>query len=737
MSTQDLVPSPVGPLDVEQAEAALVERYPRLVRIAYLVLPPALGRNRRVLTAHALVQRSLPRRRVPGPALPGPRQAEDAVDPGYAYVRGEVLRQALVAGLPLRRLALPHRAQFPPLLPHVWGLRLFPRVGGADELALDQRLSRLSGPGRAAYVLRGLERQGDPEVLRVLAAAGVDDPAAALAEADAMDALDAMDPTEDPTPGPARVGGRPGPGRAAGGPGAPASDLDGVEGPGTRPDRVGEQGGPGRGGGLSANGLGAVGRTPRAGGPHDSDGPGTPSAPKTPRPSPRLSGAALLESDEFDPCALQARPTDLMRRRQHARAAFVAVVALAVCGTLLGLPGDGWGRNGAAAPSYARNPAAEAALDPGAVKRVGPDVWPGATRRDFSTWPARGGLTGDSALLRRALAVWARPGGSVRSSATPGTPVGPPMGSPQLLFAGRVDAMRVVLFHDGLRAVRYAEPAEGTTGAALDFARTDAADTIGSAALVVSRAAGNVRYLTAPWVRETAVRDLLAPSKGPRPLVRDADGVTDPVPSPARAGACTRWNTLQVRDGSGLRLLTDLGELAPARLLWGPPAAAVDATGAEARQAWARTACQLTEVRAHGVRSVNAWRFARQPLPEGAGLGTWLCTRAETWRGTGSRVLAQFLVPSPEVPAALAARSEGSPACGVRDPRVLAGVLWQAPGGGWYVVAAGTEEFTALDLSHGVTGRSQGRFLAVKAAPGSRADLTGTLKGGTRMAALR
>ncbi|MYV64555.1 hypothetical protein GT043_00955, partial [Streptomyces sp. SID2131] len=78
-----------------------------------------------------------------------------------------------VAGLPLRRLALPRRAQFPPLLPHVWGLRLFPRVGGADELALDQRLSRLSGPGRAAYVLRGLERQGDPEVLRVLAAAGV------------------------------------------------------------------------------------------------------------------------------------------------------------------------------------------------------------------------------------------------------------------------------------------------------------------------------------------------------------------------------------------------------------------------------------------------------------------------------------------------------------------------------------------------------------------------------------
>ncbi|MFF0554937.1 hypothetical protein [Streptomyces sp. NPDC004266] len=709
MSTQDLVPSPVGPVDVEQAEAALVERYPRLVRIAYLVLPPALGRNRRVLTAHALVQRSLPRRRVPGPAVPGPRRDEDAVDPGYAYVRGEVLRQALIAGLPLRRLALPRRAQFPPLLPQVWGLRLFPRVGGADELALDQRLSRLSGPGRAAYVLRGLERQGDPEVLRVLAAAGVEDPAAALAEADALDA-DATDAdaTEDPAPDAFRVGAQAAPRRSGA--------------PGGRSDRVGEQAGPGRAGGRS--GGGGAGRGGFGGG----------SGPDLPR---RLSGAALLESDEFDPCALQARPTDLMRRRQHARAAFVAVVALVVCGTLLGLPGDGWGRNGAAAPSYARNPAAEAALDPGAVKRVDPAVWPGSTRQDFSVWPARGGLTRDSALLRRALAVWARPGGSVRSSATPGTPVGPPMGPPQLLFAGRVDAMRVVLFHDGLRAVRYAEPVEGTAGAALDFARTDAADSVGSAALVVSRAAGDVRYLTAPWVRETAVRDLLAPAKAPRPLVRGADGVTDPVPGPARAGACTRWNALQVRDGSGTRLLTDLGESAPARLLWGPPAAPVDATGAEAREAWARTACGLAEVRAHGVRSVNAWRFARQPLPEGAGRATWVCTRAETWRGTGSRVLAQFLVPSPEAPAALAARSEGSPACGVRDPRVLAGVLWQAPGGDWFVLAAGSDDFTSLRTSGGVKGRSDGPLLAVRATAGARADLNGTLGDGTRRTALR
>lgn len=263
MSTKDLVPSPVGPVDVEQAEAALVERYPRLVRIAYLVLPPSLGRNRRVLTAHALVQRALPRRRVPGPAVPEPRLSEDAVDPGYAYVRGEVLRQALIAGLPLRRLALPRRAQFPPLLPHVWGLRLFPRVGGADELALDQRLSRLSGPGRAAYVLRGLERQGDAEVLRVLAAAGVEDPTSALAEADALDAPDALEdgPTGVLAPE-ARPGGPDGPRPPAGYGSDPAA-----RGGAGLTGRVGEQGGPGRGGSGAGPGTGGPTGADRLGGP--------------------------------------------------------------------------------------------------------------------------------------------------------------------------------------------------------------------------------------------------------------------------------------------------------------------------------------------------------------------------------------------------------------------------------------------------------------------------------------
>src|SRR5690606_6927385 len=152
----------------------------------------------------------------------------------------------------------------------------------------------------------------------------------------------------------------------------------------------------------------------------------------------------LLGSPEFDPCRLQARPTDLLRRRQHLKAALVAGAALVVCGALLGLPGAGWGPGGAAAPPHAPNPAAQAALAPRTA-------WKTSARTGSSVWPARGGLADDGALLRRALAVWARPGERVQVSATPGTPSGGPAGPPQLLYAGEVDNARVVILHDGLR----------------------------------------------------------------------------------------------------------------------------------------------------------------------------------------------------------------------------------------------------------------------------------------------
>ncbi|MEV7790391.1 hypothetical protein AB0O68_00175 [Streptomyces sp. NPDC087512] len=639
MQSQDVAshraPSATDPVvDVEQAEAALVEHYPRLVRLAYLVLPPDLGRGRRVLTAHALVQRALPRNRTATPVIPT-QSAGRGSDPGYALVRLRIVRTALDASRPLGRRAWPRRAQLPPLLPQVWGLKLFPRSGGAGELALDQRLAGLSGPARAAYALRGLDRLPDLDVRRLLKAAGVADADAALREADEV------------------------------------------------------------------------------GGPY-----------------------ALLGSPEFDPCSLQARPTDLMRRRRHTRAALVAGASLVVCGALLGLPGDGWGPDGAAAPAYARNPAAEAALDPGRLVRVGPAAWKTSARTDFSVWPARGDLTGDEELLRRALAVWARPGGTVRVSATPGTPTGAPAGPPQLLYAGDVDNARVVVLNDGLRLVRYAEPRDGAAGAALDLARADGAGRAGANAVVLGRTDGNVRYLTAPWVTKAAERDLAKPGSGTTDLDL-TDGVTSPLASPVeRAGACTSWNVLQLTDGSRTRLMSDLGELVPARLTTGRPGGAEDVSGAGALRAWAPYACSLGAVRGQGVRSVNAWEFAAQPLPDGSGSGAWVCTRAETWRGAGARVMAQFRTPGGER-GVVTARAQDVPACGERDPHVLAGVLWKSKGGHWYLLAAGSRDTRSVEATGGISGFADGNLLTAVGERGAQAELKATLENGRTISGLR
>ncbi|MFI0167497.1 hypothetical protein [Streptomyces sp. NPDC017095] len=634
-------PSRTGPVGEEQAAAALVEHYPRLVRLAYLVLPPDLGRSRRVLTAHALAQRAVPRGRRRSSVLPAQRPGRTGPgagarrddDPGYACLREQVLRTALVAARPRTgpfRLAAP-----PPLLPQVWGLRLFPRSGGADALALDQRLATLSAPARAAYVLRALEQLPDPDVRELLRAAGVSDPGGALA---------------------------------------------------------------------SANGVPAH--------------PG------------------LLSSPEFDPCALQARPTDLPRRRRHTKAVLAAAAALAVCGALVALPDGGWGPDGAAAPAGAVNPAATAALDPGRLTRVPPAAWRTSARTDFSVWPARGPLTGDPALLRRALAVWARPGGTVHVSATPGTATGGPAGPPQLLYAGEVDTARVVLLYDGLRVVRYAEPKDGTRGAALDFARVDGATGAGASALVLDRADGNVRYLTAPWVTKAAQRDLTRPESAVKPLPL-AGGVTAPLASPAvRSGGCASWGVLQLTDASGTHLATDLGELVPAHLTAGRPGAAGEASDAQGLRAWAPFACSLAAERASGVRSVNAWAYAEQPLPDGSGSGTWVCTRAETWRGAGTAALAQFRTPGGPA-GAVVAKGTDVPACGPRDPQVLAGVLWKSAAGSWYLLAAGGEDTASISATGGITASGRGPLLAVRAGQGARADLTGRLTDGRTVTGLR
>lgn len=158
-------------VSASEAEAALLDDYPAFVRLAYLILPPSLGRHRRILAAHGVVQRSLPDRRRLERQLVGETDAT-------RFVRSRVVRGAVKqAGsrTPLR------------LLPQVWGLRLFPQSGAADDLALDQALGSLSPEARAAWALVRTEQLSAEDAERQLRAMGIQHSQAAMNEAALLD----------------------------------------------------------------------------------------------------------------------------------------------------------------------------------------------------------------------------------------------------------------------------------------------------------------------------------------------------------------------------------------------------------------------------------------------------------------------------------------------------------------------------------------------------------------------
>ncbi|HET6859516.1 MAG TPA: hypothetical protein VFH94_20815, partial [Streptomyces sp.] len=363
---------------------------------------------------------------------------------------------------------------------------------------------------------------------------------------------------------------------------------------------------------------------------------------------------------------------------------------------------------------------------------------------------ARGDRADDRALLGRALAVWAGPTGAVRVSATPNTATAAPAQPPRLLYAGKVDGAAVVLLHDGQRVVRYAEPESGSGAPELDFARTDDADVTSAAALVVTRGAGGARYLTAPWIAESATRDLLRPDTPARGLAVGEDGVTDAVPGPSGGGSCDSWPVLQLRSSERIVekhafLVTDLGDLAPVHLTYTPPPGSGapsrqprEATGGPALLSWARGACHLGSLRGSGVRAVNNWVYAQQTLPESGGRASWVCTRADTWQGPG-RVLVQLQLPgtSPTAPGVRVAEAKNTASCSRFGQHVLAGANWQAKSGDWYLLAAGSRRITRIEATGAVRATADGPTMAVRAPEGADAKLRAALAEGGTLAALR
>jgi len=617
---------------VREAESVLVEQYGDLVRLAHLVLPASLGRHRRVLVAHALVQRALRHAGTTrtGPAVPSPRGESRAGDSVERRLLAEVLRAALAHGR--RPRMWPARFVPPgalrPRLPLVLGLRLFPRSGGADELALAQRLSAAPPAARAAFLLRTVHGLSLDAVHDLLESADAPNPDAALRTAGLLEE------------------------------------------------------------------------------------------------SSRRSPAALLASQEFDACALQAGPTDLLRRTRRTRLLLGAAAIGLVTLVTLAVADDGTSHR--ADPG---TPAAHGVPRPADLVRTSPGLWDNTSRVDFTAWPTRGPRAHDQDLLDRALNAWTHPQAHTRRHLAPATTATPPATAPQLLYAGDVGDRKVVLFYDGQRLARYSEPHSGARDAELSIARVDDADVTTAAAVTLTPAGATARYLLAPWVAEAGTRDLLRPDVLARALHVSKDGVTDPVPTLPATANCDSRPVLQLRSSPRIAehhafLLAPLGDLSPVHLTYTPlpghgtpPARQPrEATGPQSLTAWAHQACALQPLRDTGVRAVNNWDFAEQDLPDGGGHAVWTCARADTWSGPGD-VTVSFRTSgyAPAVPARTVARARATAACSRFGRHVVAASAWRSPNGHWYALAAGSRAVTSLSVSGDITTTKRSRTLAVPA----------------------
>ncbi|MFF7988990.1 hypothetical protein ACFZDG_04235 [Kitasatospora xanthocidica] len=629
-----------------QAEAALVRHYRRLVRLAYLALPADRDRHSRVLAAHAAVQRALPTRwtlRKEWPRRDDPDHRDDAghsdnvtnpdhaTNPDHGNHRNDASHQD----------GRTHRND-----PAA--------TGTTDPVYAALRLRVL----RAALRPRPATRLLAPRVwgLRLFTPHGGEEDA----ELDhALAALDA----------PSRT----------------AFALRTVE-------------------GLNAEQAAAVLR--QAG---------------VAQPLEAVAAAAGVasgpdpESPAFDPCAVRVQPTDLLRRRRTLTAALtVGVLGLTTTAAMLGGSGSGSGSGSAATARPASAPPPPGAVDPTRLLRVAPDAWQHTARIDFSVWPARGDRREDGALLGRALTAWARPG--PRTRAEPGTDAAPPAEAPHLLFAGTVDGSGVVVLYDGRRIARYTDGQEG----GLDLARADDSDVTTAGAVAVRRQGPAVRYLLAPWVESAETRRIDQPDAPARPLDHP-DGLTAPAPGGGLAD-CQGATVLQLHSSPVIAekhafLLADLGGVLPAHLTYTPPPdrtpsdrpqpdrspsapsapsaqAPREATGQDALLAWARAGCAVPDGKP-GVKRLNLWTFAVQPLPQNAGSASWVCLRADRWNGDGSAASAVVL---PAVRGAQ--RTGGGPgrACSRFEQDTVASTWWRSPQGTEYLLAAGSRRVTRLTV---------------------------------------
>jgi hypothetical protein len=138
-----IVPGPIqGPTREEPLiEALLLDEYRSLVHLAYLILPPAISRARRVAAAHAVVQRALP----PGLALPRELPYSLAAQPdvtGPATRHCEFLRRRVVQEATRQAADRSLLARLGSVIAPADGLEFDPCTIRPDRTAIHRRCAR-------------------------------------------------------------------------------------------------------------------------------------------------------------------------------------------------------------------------------------------------------------------------------------------------------------------------------------------------------------------------------------------------------------------------------------------------------------------------------------------------------------------------------------------------------------------------------------------------------------------
>ncbi|WP_018350196.1 hypothetical protein [Longispora albida] len=383
--------------------------------------------------------------------------------------------------------------------------------------------------------------------------------------------------------------------------------------------------------------------------------------------------AELLDEPAMNPTVarIQAPAPALLRTARLGRGlAGGAAAAVLIAGAVVLT-------TGAASTPQKQQPAEKPA---GGVRLVGGTAWQGSAYPVLASWPSRGESQQDKQLTGAAVTAW-RDKKNVQVGR--GTDGAPPVGTPQLLFAGKVDGVPVVLLADKSRLARYTE------GKGLELSPMPAATVAGASAL---RLAGT-RYLLAPWVKQAqtgvlggAWQDL--PAK---------DGVTDPVRPVAGScytGPLLRLTLADVGQNAPVSL-ADLGQIGLVHLTQGEPGAprALDAPGG----VWDKLGCQLTEWQETAVVAVHAWEFWSGQLPAGGGAGRWACLRGDL--ADGSNQARAVLTGGTGVHSTAVVR--GSRVCSSLGGPVAATTWWKAPAGTWHVLAAASPGTEKIEVTVG------------------------------------